>query len=104
MSTRCFMVDRVMDCWDDNGQRVGAMVWGRHQVDEHDADPRPFPHLQVMTPAGLVCLDCPESDPPYLKWTRTGEPPNVTVAPSLNVNPGRPEGWHGWLQNGELTP
>lgn len=101
MGAQCFMVDRVMDCWDESGQRVGAMFWGNHQVDEHDTNPRPFPHLEVMTPAGLVCLDCPETDPPYGKWTRTGDPPLVTVAPSLNVNK---EQWHGWLQNGVLTP
>jgi len=105
MPAQCFMVEKGQDCWlEGGGQRVGAMIWGRHTVEEHDPDPRPFPHLQVMTPAGLVCLDCPESDPPYGKWTRTGEPPNVTVNPSLNVNEGNPGAWHGWLQNGVLAP
>lgn len=96
------MVDRVMDAWDDGGaERVGAMMWRRHEHAEYDVDPRPFPHLGVMTAAGLVCLDCPETDPPHSYWTRTGEPPMVTVTPSLNVNN---EQWHGWLTNGELTP
>ena len=96
------MVGSTMDCWTDDGnKRVGAMVWRHHEVDEHDSDPRSFPHLGVMTPAGLVCLDCPESDPPYGKWARTGEPPKVTVTPSLNVNN---EEWHGWLTVGQLLP
>lgn len=82
---------------------MGAMTWWNHQADEHDPDPRPFPHLAVMTPGGLVCVDCPESDPPYGKWTRTGQPPDVTVSPSLNINEGTPGAWHGFLQNGELV-
>jgi hypothetical protein len=98
----CFMVEGLNECWiEGGGQRVGAMTRWSHTPDEHDTDPRPFPHLAVMTPAGLACLDCPESDPPYGKWTRTGEPPNVTVTPSLNINH---EEWHGWLTNGQLLP
>lgn len=96
------MVAHVMDAWaDDGGERVGAMMWRTHDRSEHDHDPRPFPHLGVMTPAGLVCLDCPETDAPYGYWTRTGEPPAVMVTPSLNVNH---EQWHGWLTGGVLTP
>jgi hypothetical protein len=99
---RCFRVDSYRDLWrDDGSNNVGAMIWRHHKVDEHDSDPRPFPHLGVVTPAGLVCLDCPESDPPYGKWTRTGEPPNITVTPSLNVNN---DTWHGFLTDGVLTP
>lgn len=105
MPARCFMVEKVMDCWEEGGkQRVGAMVWGRHSYEEHDTLKLPFPHLQVMTPAGLVCLDCPETDPPYGHWQREGEPPNVTAFPSLNVAEGSPMAWHGWLRGGELTP
>jgi len=91
-----------MDCWfEGGGERVGAMCWRNHPASEHDTDPRPFPHLGVMTPAGLVCLDCPETDPPHRKWARTGEPPNVSVTPSLNVNK---EQWHGFLTDGMLVP
>lgn len=83
------------------GQGVGAMVWWTHQLKPYDEDPRPMPHLGVVTPAGIVCLDCPETDAPHGHWTRTGDPPNVTVTPSLNVND---EEWHGWLTDGDLTP
>lgn len=107
MGARCFMVDSVLDCFTDEpgplNFRVGAMAWrshGRNVV--RDVAPRPMPHLSVMTPAGLVCLDCPASlpQPPGQYWTRTGDPPDITVTPSLNINDGQ---WHGWLTNGELV-
>lgn len=61
-----------------------------------------MPHLAVMTPAGLACLDCPATkDPPGRYWIRVGEPPRVTVTPSLNI---ADETWHGWLTDGVLTP
>lgn len=103
--TACFMVGGVMDAWDEYGEpRVGAMMWRRHELHARDATPRPMPHLGVMTPAGLVCLDCPASEPPHGYWERTGEPPAVTVTPSLDVAKGEPYAWHGWLTNGELVP
>jgi hypothetical protein len=34
-------------------------------------------------------------------WTVTGEAPNITVHPSINIGP---EIWHGWIKNGEMTP
>jgi hypothetical protein len=102
MADKCFMVDKVMDAFEEGGEeRVGAMMWRTHDLKEYDKNPRPFPHLGVMTKAGLICLDCPETDSPHNYWTRTGEPPNITVTPSLNVNK---EQWHGFLTNGVLNP
>lgn len=34
-------------------------------------------------------------------WDVTGEPPAITVTPSIWVN--RPEGWHGWIRDGQLV-
>lgn len=34
-------------------------------------------------------------------WTVQGEPPNLTVSPSINVGD---ELWHGHIKNGQLTP
>lgn len=34
-------------------------------------------------------------------WNVSGEPPNLTVTPSINIGP---EIWHGFITNGELTP
>ena len=96
------MVDSVSECWEDGGSpRVGAMAWWRHNPRPGENQQRPLPHLVVMTPAGLACLDCPTSDNPNSYWTRTGDPPAVTVTPSLNINH---EQWHGHVTNGELVP
>jgi hypothetical protein len=105
VSATCYMLAELGDLWEDGGgQRVGAMTWWSHEREPHDAAPRPMPHLAVMTPAGLVCLDCPATDPPHGYWTRTGEPPSVTVTPSLNISEGEPTAWHGFLAGGVLTP
>ncbi len=109
--TRCFMVASIEEGFIAGSDRpdnfnVGAMFWwshGRHT--ELDTAPRPMPHLAVMTPAGLACLDCPAtggSRAPGRYWERTGEPPEVTAAPSLDIGEGSPFHWHGWLQSGEL--
>lgn len=34
-------------------------------------------------------------------WNVSGEPPNLTVTPSINIGPGI---WHGWITNGQLSP
>lgn len=41
------------------------------------------------------------TDEPREYWTVTGDAPNLTVTPSINVGP---EWWHGWITNGELSP
>ena len=43
------------------------------------------------------------SDPPHEPWDVTGEPPAITVSPSINDESPR-GGWHGWIRNGELMP
>jgi hypothetical protein len=102
MLVDAFMVGEVMDCWHEGGGRnVGAMSWRSHEMSrDYDVEPRPLPHLSVMTSAGLVCLDCPSSDPPHSYWRWTGVPPKITVTPSLNVSRGE---WHGWLVAGQLV-
>lgn len=106
------MVDGVWNAFTDDDVplnfRVGAMFWRRHTipVSEMDTDPRPGPHLAVMTPAGIACLMCPASDPPPGRyWLISGEPPNITVTPSLNINPHAPDPagrFHGWITDGVL--
>jgi hypothetical protein len=102
MNIKCFMVADFNDLWKEDGKpgelNVGAMIFREHPVEQfHGRVDQP--HLMVACPDGIWCADCPESDGPGL-WTRTGEPPNVTVTPSIFIN--RPTGWHGWLTNGEL--
>ena len=38
-------------------------------------------------------------------WDVRGEPPNITVAPSINAGDGPGPGkWHGWIKDGVMTP
>lgn len=44
------------------------------------------------------------TDPPRM-WDVTGEPPNITVSPSINAGDGPGDGkWHGHIVNGVMTP
>lgn len=66
------------------------------------ADQRP--PLWVMLPNNTPFLiDC--ALPDGHGWTVTGEPPNLTVHPSINrYASATTPGWHGWLRDGVLTP
>jgi len=56
--------------------------------------------LMVRLPSGHDwCVDGPSSSGGG--WTRTGTVPNITAMPSIWDR--RPNGYHGWLQNGVLT-
>jgi hypothetical protein len=56
------------------------------------------PPMIVKLPGGEEwCIDMPCRGGPG--WTITGEPPRVTISPSINV-PGR---YHGWIRDGVLT-
>ena len=38
-------------------------------------------------------------------WDVTGEPPNITVNPSINAGDGPgPHNWHGCIKDGEMNP
>ena len=38
-------------------------------------------------------------------WEVTGEPPNITVSPSINAGDGPGKGnWHGFITDGVMTP
>lgn len=60
--------------------------------------------LFIQLPDGVWCIDgLASGDPTKKGWTVTGEPPLITAQPSINSNPGYPDGYHGFLQNGVLT-
>lgn len=62
---------------------------------EH-ADRRPPLIVRLPGHAGDFCVD---GDYGGEFWTVTGDPPNITVSPSIHA----PGLYHGWLQNGVLT-
>ena len=55
--------------------------------------------LMVRTPAGDWVVD--QRSRAGTGWTRAGEAPDVTVAPSIRISNGRRE-YHGWLRGGWL--
>lgn len=92
--------------------RVGAM-WFADWMTGHGSTiymrERPNdPHLIVKTPAGDWDVDGPSSNGDG--WTRSGEPPNVTVRPSIAIgsmsdsisepHAGDPAYYHAFLTNG----
>lgn len=59
------------------------------------------PPLMVRLPGGIdFCIDsradCPGGE---VGWQVSGEPPHITVSPSINVS----GVYHGYLRNGEIT-
>jgi hypothetical protein len=51
------------------------------------------------------------ADPPHEMWEVTGEPPNITVHPSIDVmaydkttNERDGSYWHGWIKDGVMSP
>ncbi len=106
----CYMVEKLKDrmfrlasgeivTW---SQLAPGAMWVEKWSDEPD-------HLVVKLPGGCAgnewdidkgrLLNAAKAGRSLPAWTRTGDPPNVTVTPSIN--------WvgmyHGHLQNGTLT-
>jgi hypothetical protein len=91
----------------DNGElvpladaEVGAM-WFADWYSEHYKGPDGR-CLVVKTPGGDWIVDGPSSNS-RTPWTRSGEPPDITVSPSIlfQGSHGRPD-YHGWLRAGWL--
>lgn len=58
--------------------------------------------LVVRLPDGSdFCVDgpCYDKGKRYGGWDVTGEPPNITLSPSINIV----GYYHGWIQNGVIT-
>ena len=65
-------------------------------------------HLMVVLPNGEFwdtmsrASNCPHNNPNnHYCWTRTGEPPNCSITPSIMSGSGA---YHGFLTNGEFNP
>ena len=56
----------------------------------------------IVLPNGTVWYTTDIASGTHERWEITGEPPNITVTPSIDDRwPGNP--WHGWIRNGELV-
>jgi hypothetical protein len=80
----------LWDAWWLHGARTGTAEYG-------GPDGRV---IMVKTPAGPWVVDGPPADRPEQKWTRTGEPPRITVRPSIRI--GSPVRYCAFLTNGIL--
>ena len=103
---------RMLDAWPTEPPSVGDMWWGDPPADTSTLgadyqDKRLGSHtLWIQLPStswpngSSFCLDWRSYDGNNYGrgWTRTGEPPNVTVTPSIVF-----DGWHGWVRDGELV-
>lgn len=67
---------------------------GSHDVEGRD------PCWVVRLPGGAYTWHTNMASSDGGWWTVTGEPPAITVYPSINVGP---DIWHGWITNGELV-
>lgn len=105
MSWQCFMVEYVGQSEMEPIAGGGSRSWSLFR---QDGEIVRFEQLRpgamyMDDERGLVVLLPSRSfwypDRPDRTWTRTGEPPNITVTPSIN-HVGQ---YHGFLKNGVLT-
>lgn len=103
---RCKLVDpdkhpnEPGDMWyGDEGDLLRSDLSNEYHRDWADKRPPLWVQLPNNTP---FLIDC--ALPDGHGWIVTGEPPNITVSPSLDINPDFVDGWHGWLREGTLTP
>lgn len=57
--------------------------------------------IVVQLPNGPWCVDTKSSTGGF--WLVDGPINKLTVHPSINSEPGREDGYHGWLQNGIIS-
>lgn len=65
--------------------------------DDHKRNRSGRPTLWIRIPGGPFCLDMRTQD--GAQWSRTGEPPRITVAPSIN----EVGVFHGFIRDGLIT-
>ena len=80
----------LWDAWWLRGTPIGTTTYG-------GPDGRV---ITIKTPAGPWVVDGPPVDQPEQMWTRTGEPPKITVRPSIRI--GSPLRYCAFLTNGVL--
>lgn len=73
--------------------------WLSDHYRQHNAGRRPL--LVVLPGRHLFCVDgqCWSDGKRYGGWQVTGQAPNITVSPSINLG----GLYHGWLRNGVIS-
>jgi hypothetical protein len=105
--TRLFLLENPKaELWPQgtDGAPAAAGACARCPIESHFGQPgRSYVCWMVRLPGdgGWWHTNMKSTDEPRAYWTVTGEAPNFTVTPSINVGP---EWWHGWITGGELTP
>lgn len=106
MSVKLRLVDPPTEC----SPRAYAALHGEpgdcFRWPDYDADGREAWCIVLPNGAGIWATTTRSTDPPHELWDVSGEPPNLTVHPSINAgdDSGRPGNWHGWIKNGEMAP
>lgn len=78
----------------------GDMFSCWNHAGSHDVEGR-GPCWVVRLPGGGYLFHTNETSRDGGYWAVSGDPPNITVTPSINVGP---EIWHGWITDGALSP
>jgi hypothetical protein len=117
MPAQLHIVERPDSRWDFIGD-PGAM-WRAPEHDRSPGDPlcpegREAWYVVLPNRAGLwwttlesweKATDTEPAHPSGKLWTVEGEPPNITVTPSIDAGENdKPHGWHGHINNGVMTP
>lgn len=76
---------------------VGAMWDAQWYKGLHEYGHKDGRILMVRTPGGDWCIDGPSNEPSPKRWTREGDPPNITVQGSIRIGD-----YHGVLTSGFL--
>lgn len=99
MSTPLRIVERV-DTQSGYDYAAGDMFPCLNANGSHDVEGR-GPCWAVRLPGGGYLWHTNQRATGSGFWDVLGEPPNLTVHPSINVGP---EIWHGWITDGALSP
>lgn len=99
---------RVIDPPLDRGKRWepsryppdGVEVGDMWRVPELDEPGRESWAILLPNKAGVWFTTETSGDAGSPLWDVTGDPPKITVHPSINAEPQ----WHGWIKNGVMKP
>lgn len=105
----------VGDCWLHTPE--DKALWLEHTAGNYykEKNSHRLPCYVCLPDSTFFCVDSRASHDPERKgWTVSGEPPNITVSPSIKIDSKRPKGnggsgewedytcYHGFIENGIL--